>query len=263
MKKEKHFIKQNFVFMLSRIKKNLVIGFSKRAGRNFFGRKTVFTQSGGVFTKLRIIDFFRLLNRKGVVLSVEKDVKRTGYIGLIMFENGFFSYILLSSTMQKVGSIINGFNIGNFFNSSKFLMNISTGNFVHHIEKIPGSGAIFVRSAGCSSFLISEDDNFSFVKMQSGWLLKLSKFNIGVIGTVSNIDHQTNRVKNAGKNRLLGVRPKVRGVAMNPCDHPHGGGEGTGSPPSAHKTPWGKLTKVPTLRKKKYLLKKKLFKIYD
>jgi len=96
--------------------------------------------------------------------------------------------------------------------------------------------------------------------MNSGWLLKISKFCIAVIGKVSNLDHHIIRIEKAGKNRNLGVRPRVRGVAMNPCDHPHGGGEGTGSPPRAHKTPWGKLTKVPTKRNKKYLIKKKLLK---
>jgi len=94
--------------------------------------------------------------------------------------------------------------------------------------------------------------------MNSGWLLKLSNFCIAVLGTVSNEDHHVLRVKNAGKNRRMGWRPKVRGVSMNPCDHPHGGGEGRGSPPAAHKTPWGKMTKVPTKRTKSHLLKKKI-----
>lgn len=252
---------KNF-YIISRIRKKLIIGFSKRAGRNFFGRKTIFTQSGGVFNKFRIIDFFRTLNCKGILLSIEKDFNRTGFIGLINFENGLNTFILLSNNMNKVGMIINGFNLKFFNNCSTFLFNIPTGNFIHNIEVKPGKGGILARAAGVSSFLISEDKNFSFLKMNSGWLLKLSKFNIAVSGVVSNINNNIIRVKNAGYNRRLGKRPKVRGVAMNPCDHPHGGGEGTGSPPAAHKTPWGKMTKVPTIRKKKYLLKKKLYKVY-
>jgi len=92
-------------------------------------------------------------------------------------------------------------------------------------------------------------------------MLKLHKFCVAVSGIVSNVDNHITRIEKAGKNRNLGFRPKVRGVAMNPCDHPHGGGEGTGSPPAAHKTPWGKLTKIPTKRKKAYLLRKKLQRI--
>jgi len=249
-------------FIISRVKKNLIIGFSKRAGRNFFGRKTVFTQSGGVFVKLRVIDYKRTLQCNGILLSIEKDVNRTGFLGLICFENGMYTYILLSHNMNKLGLLINGFVNKFVLNSSTFLFNIPTGNFVHHIETSPGKGAKLVRAAGCSSFIVSEEKDFIFLKMNSGWLLKLSKYNIAIAGVVSNIDHHITRVSKAGKNRNLGWRPKVRGVAMNPCDHPHGGGEGTGSPPAAHKTPWGKLTKVPTKRKKKYLLKKKLFKIY-
>jgi large subunit ribosomal protein L2 len=100
------------------------------------------------------------------------------------------------------------------------------------------------------------------LKMNSGWLLKISKYCIAVVGIVSNNENYYKRIEKAGKNRNLGWRPKVRGVAMNPCDHPHGGGEGTGSPPRAHKSLWGKLAKVPTKRTKKYLLKKKLFKSF-
>jgi large subunit ribosomal protein L2 len=247
---------------LNRVKKNLLIGFSKRAGRNFFGRKTVFTQSGGLFKKMRVIDFFRILNNNAILLTVEKDIDRTAYVGLVCFENGLYTYFLLYHDDFKIGSLIKGFSNIFIKNSSTFLVNIPTGNFIHHIESKPGKGAKLVRAAGSSAFLISEEKNNVFLKMNSGWLLKISKFCIAVTGVVSNIDHHVTRLKNAGKNRKLGFRPKVRGVAMNPCDHPHGGGEGTGSPPAAHKTPWSKLTKVPTKRKKLHLLKKKLFKKY-
>lgn len=250
-------------FIISRAKKKLIIGFSRRAGRNFFGRKTVFTQSGGYFLKLRVIDFKRIMPYNSILLSIEKDLSRTGFIGLVCFVNGYFTYILLSSAMNTVGMVVNGFSLSKFVkHSATFLLNIPAGNFVHNIETTPGKGAKLSRAAGSSSFIISNDSKSVHLKMNSGWLLKISRFNVGVFGVVSNVDHHITRVKNAGKNRLLGWRPKVRGVAMNPCDHPHGGGEGTGSPPAAHKTPLGKMTKVPTIRKKKYLLRKKLFKIY-
>jgi large subunit ribosomal protein L2 len=250
-------------YLISRIKKKLIIGISKRAGRNFFGRKTVFTQSGGVFKKLRVIDFNRVLPYNGVILTIEKDLNRSGFVGLICFENGLYSYILLSEHLNKVGYLIYGFLNKFYFNSSTFLINIPTGNFIHHIELKPAKGAILSRAAGSSSFLISEEGNHVLLKMNSGWLIKISKFCIALMGFVSNINHQVKRVGKAGKNRNLGIRPKVRGIAMNPCDHPHGGGEGRGSPPAAHKTPWGKMTKVPTKRKKKFLLKKKLWKNND
>jgi large subunit ribosomal protein L2 len=253
------FLKQNN-FFFSRVRKNLLIGFSKRAGRNFFGRKTIYTQAGGLFKKFRILNFYRNLNFNGILLSIEKDIIRTGFIGFVCYENGYFSYILLYHSFLNTGSFIFGFMNKFIMNSSTFLYYIPTGNFVHHIELLPGKGAKLARAAGLSSFLISEEDKFSFLKMNSGWLLKVSKFCIGVCGIVSNVDNIFINKKKAGKNRHLGFKPRVRGIAMNPCDHPHGGGEGTGSPPAAHRTPNGKLTKSPTKLKKFYLLKKRLFK---
>jgi len=249
-------------FFLCRVRKNLIIGFSKRAGKNFFGRKTILTQSGGIFNKNYIVDFKRNLQYNAILVSIHRDINRTGFIGLVCYENGMHSYILLSAFHVEVGigKIIYGFVNQLKKNSSTFLLNIPPGNFIHHIEMLPNKGAILSRAAGSSSFIISKDDFYIHLKMNSGWLLKLSKFCIGVLGVVSNENHHIIRVKNAGKNRRMGWRPKVRGISMNPCDHPHGGGEGRGSPPKAHKTPWGKMTKVPTKRTKVYLKKKKLFK---
>jgi large subunit ribosomal protein L2 len=155
-------------FFINRVKKNLLIGFSKRAGRNFFGRKTVFTQSGGLFKKMRVIDFFRNYNRDGILLTIEKDIDRTAYVGLICFENGFYTYFLLYHGALQIGSMIYGFANKFLLNSSTFLLNIPTGNFVHHVELKPGSGAQLVKAAGTSSFLISEEKNFVFLKMNSG-----------------------------------------------------------------------------------------------
>jgi len=224
--------------------------------------KLFFTQGGGLFKKIRIIDYKRVVNSIGVLLTIEKDINRTGYVGLICYENGLISYILLPDDYNEIGAIVNGFLNRFHYNASTFLRNIPNGNFIHHIEVLPGRGATLTRAAGSSSFIISSDKKFSFLKMNSGWLFKISKFCIAVIGQVSNVNNHIIRIKKAGKNRNLGIRPRVRGVAMNPCDHPHGGGEGTGSPPKAHKTPWGKLTKVPTKRNRVHLLKKKLFKKY-
>jgi len=246
-------------FFIDNLRKKFLLGYSKRAGKNFFGRKTIFTQSGGLKSKLYLIDFKRLNSKIAILLTVEKDYNRTGFIGLVCYENGLFSYILLSDLQEKlINNIIDGFVNFSKINSPTFLCNIKSGNFIYHIETTPGSGAKLAKSAGVNSFIISKNNNFSFLKMNSGWLLKVSKFCIGIIGVVSNKDHHIVRIKNAGKNRKMGCHPKVRGISMNPCDHPHGGGEGKGSPPRAHKTPWGLLAKSPT--NKTMLLKKKKFK---
>jgi large subunit ribosomal protein L2 len=155
-------------FFVNRVKRNLLIGFSKRSGRNFFGRKTVFTQSGGLFKKMRVIDFFRVLNDSAMLLTIEKDIDRTGYVGLVCFENGLYTYFLLYDGILKIGKFIHGFVNKFILNSSTFLFNIPTGNFVHHVELKPGSGAKLVRAAGTSSFLISEEKNYVFLKMNSG-----------------------------------------------------------------------------------------------
>jgi len=251
-------------FLINKVKKQLIVGFFNRAGKNFFGRKTIFTQSGGLKFKLRLIDFKRNFVGNSLLLLIEKDINRTGFVGLICFSNGLFSYILFSADNYKENSsFIKGFCNFNKIGSSSFLNSIPTGNIVHHIEYIPGKNCKLSRAAGVSSFLISRNDYFSFLKMNSGWLLKLSNYCICISGFVSNENHYIMRIKNAGKMRKLGFRPKVRGIAKNPCDHPHGGGEGRGSPPKAQKTPWGKLTKVPTKITKQFYEKKKKFKIFN
>jgi large subunit ribosomal protein L2 len=154
-----------FIF---RIKKQLSIGFSKRAGKNFFGRKTILTQSGGVFVKIRVIDFKRSLNCNGFLLSIEKDINRTGFIGLICYENGLYTYILLPLNYVNIGSYVYGFRNLFAINYSTFLFNIPNGNFIHHIELKPGKGAKLVRAAGSSSFLISNEDLYVNLKMNSG-----------------------------------------------------------------------------------------------
>lgn len=250
-------------YFINRIVKQLIIGFSKRAGRNFFGRKTIFTQGGGLKLKLRLVDFKRNFVGNALLLTIEKDISRTGFIGLICYDNGLFNYILLSSYDKFIGkTLIRGFSNVNKINSSSFLFNIATGSLIYHIELYPGSNGMLSRAAGTSSFIVSKDNNYTFLKMNSRWLLKLSNFCIGIYGNVSNENHAFSKIKKAGKLRQLGFKPTVRGIAKNPCDHPHGGGEGRGSPKKAQRTPWGKLTKVSTKQTKLFKIKKKLFKIF-
>jgi len=247
---------------IQRIRKQFVYGLSKCSGINFFGRKTIFTQGGGLKRKRYIIDYKRNIPLKYIILSIEKQYRVTGFFSLVCYENGLFSYILMIENCN-IGDIIFGFVNYLQKNTSTFIYNISTSNFLCNVEIMPGKGGKLARSAGLSCFLISKEKNYGFLKMNSGWLLRVSSFCIAVVGVVSNSKHFLTRVKNAGKNRNLGFKPRVRGVAMNPCDHAHGGGEGRSSPPVAHKTPYGKLTKVPTKRDKLYRKKKYNFKIFN
>jgi len=225
-------------FFIKRIKKNLVIGFSKCAGRNCFGRKTIMTQSGGLRLYLNSIDFKRNINDYFYLIKIEKNINFTSFLGLVCYSNGFFCYILLANYMEKLNSLYFGFNFF-YSKSSMFLKSIPAGCFVHHIETRPNQGAKLTRAAGTTSFIISQEYKYSYFKMSSGWLLKLNKFCIAVIGAISNENHFITNIGSAGNKRKLGFRPKVRGIAKNPCDHPHGGGEGKGSPPRAHRAPAG------------------------
>jgi len=155
-------------FFINKLKKKFLLGYSKRSGRNFFGRKTIYTQSGGLKSKLYKIDFKRLNVSTGVLLTIEKDINRTGYIGLICFENGLFSYILLSNLQTELNSFVYGFVNFSKINCPMFFNKIKSGNFVYHVETRPGLGAQLIRSAGSSSFVISKDLKFSFLKMNSG-----------------------------------------------------------------------------------------------
>jgi len=193
---------------------------------------------------------------------LKKSVLYTSFLGLVCYSNGIFSYILLSDYINQIYSIYAGF-VSFYGNGPNFLQEIIAGNFIHHIEVKPLNGAKIMRAAGSMAFIISKESEYSFLKMKSGWLLKVSNYCIAIIGKMSNETHFITRLKNAGKNRKLGFRPTVRGVAKNPCDHPHGGGEGTGSPPKAHRTPYGKLTKSPTKITKFFKKRKILFKVFN
>jgi large subunit ribosomal protein L2 len=156
-------------FLINKVKRQLIVGFSKRAGRNFFGRKTIFTQGGGLRVKLRLIDFKRNIVGNNLLIKIEKDINRTAFVGLVCYENGLFSYILLSSFSYFPGkTLLNGFLNFNKLSSSTFLLNIPTGNIVHHIEMFPGGLGKISRSAGVSSFIISRDEKYTYLKMSSG-----------------------------------------------------------------------------------------------
>ena len=239
-------------FFLKRALLNLTYGLSSKVGKNFFGRITVFHKNSTYTKKKRIIDYKRILCSEGCLFSFEKTSSHTGFLGVIFFFVGLLTYIIIPQNM-KIGEHYKGFSFS-FFKKEKysaFLDVIPSGTWVHHIESKPTKGAIYARAAGVGGFIYSKWKNHVFLKLPSGILIKVSKFCVCVNGVVSNKDHQINKIGKAGWNRLLGKRPTVRGVAMNPVDHPHGGGEGKKSKPVKQKTPWGKRAKfVKTVKRK-------------
>jgi large subunit ribosomal protein L2 len=159
------------LYFLQRIKKKLIIGFSKRAGKNSFGRKTIFTQSGGLRLKLFSVDFKRNQKYNAILFSIEKKNQYTSFLGLVFFSNGIICYILLSNFMLTIGQQILGLSLITKKNSiSSYLKNIPSGNFINHIETKVNSkkGAVIMRAAGTTCFIISKDKNYSYLKLTSG-----------------------------------------------------------------------------------------------
>jgi len=154
-------------FLLSRVRKKLIIGINRKSGRNSFGRKTIYTQSGGYRQYLYSLDFKRTNRNLLILLSIEKNNKFTAFIGLVCYANGLFNYLILSDFMNLNDDYYYGFRYV-LAKAPTFLFNIPAGNFIHHVEIKPTKGAKMMRAAGTTAFIISQDDNFSFLKMKSG-----------------------------------------------------------------------------------------------
>ena len=222
--------------------KSLLRVLKKNAGRNNTGRITVRHHGGGNRVKYRVIDFKRrALDAKATVLGVEYDPNRTAYIALVQYEDGTKSYIIAPVGIKVGDKIVSGeladIKVGNTLPLDK----IPVGIFVHNIELYPGKGGQLVRSAGAQAQLMAKENGLALLRLPSGELRNVRLDCKATIGQVSNIEHDTINVGKAGKTRHKGVRPTVRGSVMNPCDHPHGGGEGRspiGRPGPV--TPWGK-----------------------
>ena len=221
--------------------KSLVVIKKKHAGRNSYGRITVRHRGGGNKVKYRIIDFKRLDSSACTVVAIEYDPNRSAFIALVENEAGVKSYVIAPDGL-KVGDVICSsadadIKIGNTLP----LANIPVGTFIHNIELYPGKGAQLARSAGVMAQLISKDGGIAQVRLPSGEVRIIRLDCKATIGQVGNFEHNTIKVGKAGKTRHKGIRPTVRGSVMNPCDHPHGGGEGRS--PIGHPapvTPWGK-----------------------
>ena len=235
--------------------KSLTTDLRHRAGRNFQGKITVRHQGGGARRKYRIIDFKR--TKDGIpakVAAIEYDPNRTCFIALLNYADGEKRYILAPQDLKVGDTVMSGTEADIKPGNCLPIQNIPLGTLIHNVEFKPGRGGQMVRSAGTAAQLIAKEGAYAQIRLPSGEVRKVKIECRATIGTVGNSDHELVRIGKAGRKRHMGVRPTVRGVVMNPVDHPHGGGEGrspVGMP--APMSPWGKPTQgVKTRKHKKY-----------
>lgn len=230
--------------------KSLLEKKKSTGGRNSSGHLTMRYIGGGHKKKYRIIDFRR--DKKDIiatVMSVEYDPNRSAFIALVQYADGEKRYILAPQGLQVGYKIISGNDVDPEIGNSLPLKNIPLGTMVHNIEMQPGQGGKIARSAGSSAQLTNKEDNYAILKMPSGELRKVLINCFATVGVVGNSDHSLQRMGKAGRNRWRGIRPRTRGVAMNPVDHPMGGGEGKAS--GGHpRSRTGKYAKGEKTRKK-------------
>ena len=224
--------------------KSLTLGKNSTGGRNNLGRITSRSKGAGHKNKYRQIDFYRKKdNLKAKVERIEYDPNRSAYVALIKYEDGIKNYILAPNRLKPGDEIISGRNKELKIGNCMQLSDIPTGTDIHNIELNPNGGGKLVRSAGSSAQIAGVDENYCIIKLNSGEIRKIINTARATIGSVSNSDHQNIKIGKAGRNRWKGKRPSVRGVAMNPVDHPHGGGEGKTSGGRSPVSPWGQSAK--------------------
>ena len=232
--------------------RSLLEPMKKTAGRNSYGRITVRHHGGGNRTKYRIIDFKRdKMEMDAKVMTLEYDPNRSAFIALIQYEDGEKRYILAPNGLKVGDTVRSGADADIKPGNALPMQNIPVGTFIHAVELYPGKGAQLVRAAGNMAQLMAKEGDYALVRLPSGELRNIPAQCMATIGQVSNIDHENVKIGKAGRKRHMGWRPTVRGSVMNPCDHPHGGGEGKspiGRPGPV--TPWGKPTLGYKTRKK-------------
>ncbi|MDD3288380.1 MAG: 50S ribosomal protein L2 [Alphaproteobacteria bacterium] len=232
--------------------KALTEGLNKTGGRNNKGRITTRHIGGGHARRYRLVDFKRRkFDMSAVVERLEYDPNRTAFIALIKYEDGTQSYILAPQRLQAGDKVISGEKVDVKPGNSMLMKNIPVGSIVHNVELRPGKGGQIARSAGAYVQIVGRESGYSQVKMNSGEVRLIPQECMATVGAVSNADHTNVKLGKAGRKRWLGVRPTVRGVVMNPVDHPHGGGEGRTSGGRHPVTPWGKGTKGTKTRSNK------------
>ena len=224
--------------------KSLVEVLKKHSGRNSYGRITVRHRGGGNRKKYRVIDFKRnKFDMPASVLRLEYDPNRSAHIALVQYEDGEKRYILAPVGLKAGDTVVAGPNADIKPGNALPIVNIPVGTVIHNIELYPGRGAQLVRSAGVQAQLMAKEGEMAQIRLPSGEYRKVRINCMATIGQVGNIDHGNIHIGKAGRKRHMGWRPTVRGSVMNPCDHPHGGGEGKspiGRPGPV--TPWGKPT---------------------
>ena len=244
--------------------KSLIVIKKKHSGRNSYGRITVRHRGGGNKIKYRIIDFKRQNTNANTVLGIEYDPNRTAYIALLQDTEGNKSYVIAPEGLKTGDVIYSGPEADIKPGNTLPIANIPVGTVINNIEIYPGKGAQLVRSAGAMAQLISKEDNgMAQIRLPSGEVRFIRLDCKATIGQIGNVEHDTVKVGKAGKTRHKGFRPTVRGSVMNPCDHPHGGGEGKS--PIGHPgpvTPWGKpalgyKTRNKKARTNKFIVKRR------
>ena len=222
--------------------KSLLAPMNKKAGRNSYGRITVRHRGGGNRRKYRIIDFKRnKLDMPATVLTLEYDPNRSAHIALVQYEDGEKRYIVAPLGLKVGDTVLAGAEADIKPGNALPLANIPTGTFIHNVELYPGKGAQLARSAGTMAQLMGKENNMAMIRLPSGEMRNVPLNCMATIGQVGNVEHENVKIGKAGRKRHMGWRPTVRGSVMNPCDHPHGGGEGKspiGRPGPV--TPWGK-----------------------
>ena len=244
--------------------KSLLAPMNKSAGRNSYGRITVRHRGGGNRRKYRIIDFKR--NKTGVpatVMTLEYDPNRSAHIALVQYEDGEKRYIVAPVGLQVGDVITSGEEADIKPGNALPLSSIPTGTFIHNVELYPGKGAQLARSAGTMAQLMGKENKMALIRLPSGEMRNVPLNCMATIGQVGNVEHENVKIGKAGRKRHMGWRPTVRGSVMNPCDHPHGGGEGKspiGRPGPV--TPWGKpalgyKTRKTHTRSDKFIVKRR------
>jgi large subunit ribosomal protein L2 len=222
--------------------KRLTVSKKNYSGRNNQGRITVRHRGGGAPAKIRLVDFKReKTGVPGKVVAIEYDPGRSARIALVWYADGDKRYILAPNTLRVGAAIMAGPEADIAVGNSLPLRNIPNGTVVHNVEMVPGRGAVMVRSAGVGAQVMAKEEQYVLLRLPSGEMRRVPAGCAATIGQVGNVEHSNLKLGKAGRNRHRGRRPQVRGAAMNPRDHPHGGGEGkapVGMP--GPKTPWGK-----------------------
>lgn len=244
--------------------KSLLRPLNKKAGRNNYGRITVRHRGGGNRRKYRIIDFKRRkFDVPGKVLTLEYDPNRSSHIALVEYADGEKRYIIAPQGLKVSQEVMAGEHADIKLGNALELSNIPVGTFIHNVELYPGKGAQLARAAGNMAQLMAKEGKMALLRLPSGELRNVPIECMASIGQVGNIDHENVKIGKAGRKRNMGWRPTVRGSVMNPCDHPHGGGEGKspiGRPGPT--TPWGKpalgyKTRSKKNRSDKYIVKRR------